>query len=59
MGGTTYVNVMYQMLESSKLERSERELALTLTTVFEDMGALMAICVSLILDNTAFHMMGN
>ena len=54
MGGGSYVNVMYQILESPKLEKDEKELALTLSTVFNDIGILCAALVSLLLDNTAF-----
>lgn len=55
MGGTTYVNVMYQVLETPKLERTEKELALTIMTIFEDVGVLLASLLSLLLDNTVFH----
>ena len=54
MGGGSYVNVMYRMLESPNLVRREKELALTLTTVFDDIGILTASILSLILMNTAF-----
>jgi hypothetical protein len=54
MGGGSYVNVMYQMLENPLLDRNEKELALTLTTVFDDIGILSASILSLVLDNTAF-----
>ncbi len=54
MGGGSYVNVMYQILESPNLGRNEKELALTLTTVFNDIGVLTASLLSLLLDNTAF-----
>jgi hypothetical protein len=42
------------MLENEKLDRSEKELALTLTTIFEDFGVLLAVLLSLTLDNTVF-----
>lgn len=54
MGGGSYVNVMYQILESPDLGRNDKELALTLTTVFNDIGVLTASLLSLLLDNTAF-----
>lgn len=57
MGGGSYVNVMYKMLESPELDRNEKELALTLTTVCDDMGILTASLLSLLLDNTAFKNM--
>lgn len=54
MGGGSYVNVMYQILESPKLQRNEKELALTITTVCNDIGILTASLLALLLDNTAF-----
>jgi predicted MFS family arabinose efflux permease len=54
MGGGSYVNVMYQILESPNLAKSEKELALTLTTVCNDIGILTASLLSLLLANTAF-----
>jgi hypothetical protein len=49
MAGSSYVNVMYQILESPKLMQNEKELALTITTVGNDIGILLASIVSLIL----------
>jgi battenin len=54
MGGGSYVNVMYQILESPDLAKNEKELALTLTTVCNDIGILSASLLSLLLANTAF-----
>lgn len=54
MGGASYVNVMYCILESPNLQRTEKELAMTLTTVCNDIGILIASLLSLLLDNTAF-----
>ena len=58
MGGAAYVNVMYNLLESHELVRREKELALTLTGVFNDIGILSASLVSLLLVNTAFKNIG-
>jgi hypothetical protein len=54
MGGSSYVNVMYSILESPKLAKSEKELAMTMTGVCNDLGILMASLMSLLLANTAF-----
>jgi CLN3 protein len=54
MGGGAFVNVMYQILESTTLKRTEKELALTMTSICDDMGILTASLLSLLLDNTAF-----
>ena len=53
MAGSTYVNVMYQILESQKLMQNEKELALTITTVGNDLGILLASIVSVILTSNA------
>lgn len=55
MGGGSYVNVMYQILESPKLPKNEKELALTMTGVCNDIGILSASLMSLLLANTAFN----
>jgi battenin len=54
MGGSSYVNVMYNILESDKLAKSEKELAITMTGVCNDIGILFASILSLLLSNTAF-----
>lgn len=54
MGGGSYVNVMYQILESPSLAKNEKELALTMTGVCNDIGILLASLLSLLLANTAF-----
>jgi len=55
MAGCSYVNVMYNILESPELAKNEKELALTLTTVCNDIGILTASIVSLIFANTIFY----
>lgn len=57
MGGASFVNVMYLILESPKLAKTEKELALTLTSICDDIGILTASLISLLLDNTAFSKM--
>jgi hypothetical protein len=54
MGGGSYVNVMYCILESRDLAKSEKELALTITGVCNDIGILTASLMALLLSNTAF-----
>ena len=55
MAGCSYVNVMYNILESPELAKNEKELALTLTTVCNDIGILLASLVSLLFANTIFY----
>ncbi len=54
MGGASYVNVMYQILQSLELKKNQKELALTITTIGNDIGILSASILALILNNTAF-----
>ena len=54
MGGASYVNVMFSILEHEKLAKTEKELALTMTTIGNDIGILSASLLALLLDNTAF-----
>jgi hypothetical protein len=49
MGGASYVNVMHSILELESLEKSEKEMALSLSLVFNDTGVLLASILSLIL----------
>jgi len=53
MGGGSYVNVMYQILENPKLAKNERELAIIICGIFNDIGILSASLLSLLLSNTA------
>ena len=54
MGGSSYVNVMYQILESKDLLRTEKEIAITVCTAGNDIGILSASILSLILTNTVY-----
>ena len=50
MGGGSYVNNMYIMLNTPKLHPSQRELAVTLIGIFSDFGIIAAALVALIID---------
>lgn len=50
LGGLSYVNTMFQILQSQTLEYSEKELAITLCTAASDIGILLAAITSLILN---------
>lgn len=54
LGGTSYVNVMYLILDTEKLKRTEKEVALSVSNAFNDTGILIASIVSLILYNTVY-----
>lgn len=54
MGGASYVNVMYLVLDSKVLKKTEKELAVMTTCIFCDIGVLFATITSLILSNTLF-----
>lgn len=57
MGGSSYVNVMYYVLEDEQLQKTEKELALTITAICDDVGILLSSSLTLLLDNTAFRKM--
>jgi hypothetical protein len=52
MGGGSYVNVLHQILELESLDKTERESAMSLSLLFNDLGILNASIVSIILSNT-------
>mmetsp|Transcript_18815 Transcript_18815/g.21016 ORF Transcript_18815/g.21016 Transcript_18815/m.21016 type:complete len:263 (+) Transcript_18815:585-1373(+) len=54
MGGAAYVNVMYLIINSDKVKKTEKELAVITTCIFNDFGILSATILSLILSNTLF-----
>lgn len=54
MGGATYVNVVYLIKQSPKLAHAQKELAMTLCSVFMDLGILLATVTSLVLTTTRF-----
>lgn len=42
MGGTLYVNVLYNIVSSKTLDYNDKELAMIMCTIFDDLGILMA-----------------
>lgn len=54
MGGTSYVNVIYNIQRSKKLKRTEKELAVMILMVFNDVGILSASILALVLSLTVF-----
>ena len=54
MGGASFVNVIYQLKNSPKLQKTEKELAMNLLSCFDDFGILSAAITALVLTLTAF-----
>jgi len=54
MGGASYVNVVYCIRNSERLDRNEKELTMIMSTVFNDIGMLAASITSLILTTAAY-----
>ena len=54
MGGAQFVNVIYLIKSSEKLHKTDKELALNMTSMFNDAGILLSSIVSLILSLTVF-----
>ena len=55
MGGGSYVNVIFTLLNKPDLHYNERELATTFCTFFDSFGIFMASLISLIFDQTFLH----
>jgi hypothetical protein len=52
MGGGSYVNVLHCILDLKTLEKTEKEMALSLSLLFNDTGIFLAAVLSLVLDST-------
>lgn len=52
--GGSFVNGLYKIKMSNKLERTEKELALNVTTMFKDAAILLASLFALLLSLTVF-----
>ena len=51
MGGASYVNVMYQFLESNTITQKEKELSVNICTIIDDIGIFTASACSVIISN--------
>lgn len=56
MGGGCYVNVMHNLLELETLKDEEREGALVMSLMSNDIGVLSSAIFTLVIDNTIFKM---
>ena len=54
MGGAQYVNVFYQIKGSDKLHKTDKELAINMTSMSNDLGVLVASITALVLSLTVF-----
>ena len=54
MGGAQFVNVLYLIKQSDRLQKQEKELAMNMTSMFNDAGILLSSLVSLLLSITFF-----
>lgn len=52
LGGCSYVNVMYLILEDPFISRNEKELSVNMCTVTNDIGVLISAIYVLLMDNT-------
>ena len=55
MGGASYVNVIHQILEMKAIEKSEKEMAISLSLLWNDIGILGASIFSLWVGNSIFN----
>lgn len=54
MGGAQFVNVIYLIKQTDKLDKTDKELALNMTSMCNDIGILLSSTTSLILSLTVF-----
>ena len=54
MGGAAYVNVMHNLLELPSLKKTEREVALVLSLMFNDTGVLLSAVFTQVVDVTIY-----
>ena len=53
-GGGCYVNAMYCIISHKKLEFYEKELALNIISILDDMGVICASITALIMSNLIY-----
>lgn len=51
MGGASYVNVMYLIINSDIIPKREKELSANIVSIFNDIGVMTASLFSLLCDN--------
>ena len=54
MGGGSYVNVLHGILTLETLDKTEKEMAVSLSLGFNDSGILLATLFSMVLSHTIF-----
>ena len=54
LGGFCYVNVVYIILETKSLKKTEKEVALLISTAYNDIGILAASILAFALNNTVY-----
>jgi len=59
MGGASYVNVIYFLQMSPRLEHKQKELSITLCTVFNDLAVLAASLTSLLITSNNADILNN
>ena len=59
MGGSSYVNVLYQIRTHPSLDAKEKELAMLISTCFNDMGVFLASLTSLAFTSTVYAKVSN
>lgn len=49
MGGCSYSNCMYQILNNEKLTRTQKEVAITIALIYNDIGILLSAIFSVVI----------
>lgn len=55
MGGATYVNVMYKLLQMESLGPEDKQGALVLSLMFQEVGKILSAIFTLYVSNTIFQ----
>lgn len=52
LGGSSYVNTFFLLLESNTIKKSQKEMAVNITSIFDDTGVILASIFTMIAANT-------
>ena len=55
MGGASYVNIFYQVLKSSKIAKSEKEISINFISIINDFGVFISSFVVILLNYTIYQ----
>ena len=54
MGGASYVNILYQVLENPKIAKSEKEISINFISIINDFGILSSSLIVILFNYTIY-----